>query len=144
MSSAWAIIEHDHKILFVRRSFDVGRGGQWCPPGGTIWKNEWPEVACVREAFEETGLRVAVKQPIARFETSHYIRCSLNTPNQTVRLRPRECIDFRWIDPRDLLTLGTIMDLRRVLPMLELAGLKGPPIPGGLELATADEIGAFA
>ncbi len=143
MSSAWAIIEHDKKILFVRRSFDVGRGGQWCPPGGTIWKNEWPEVAAVREAFEETGLRVSVKQPIARFETSHYVRCSLNSLNQTVQIRPRECIDFRWIDPRDLLTLGTIMDLRRVLPMLEVAGLKGPPVPGGLELATPDEIGTF-
>ncbi|MEZ4458171.1 MAG: hypothetical protein R3E66_00300 [bacterium] len=43
--------------------------------------------------------------------------------------------------PRDLLTLGTVMDLRRVLPMLELAGLKGPPVPGSLMVATPDEVG---
>lgn len=139
MSSAWAIIDHDNKVLFVRRSFEVGRGGQWCPPGGTIWKNEWPEVACVREAFEETGLRVSVRRIIARFETAHYILCSLNSPDQVVKLRPRECIDHRWIDPRDLLTLGTVMDLRRILPVLEMVGLNTPPVPGNLQLATPDE-----
>ena len=139
MSSAWAIIENGGKVLFIRRSFEVGRGGQWCPPGGTIWRNEWPEVACVREAFEETGLRVRVIRELARFDGAHYIHCSMNDPNAAVTLRPQECIDHQWIDPQKLLSLGTVMDLRRIIPVLQLAGLRTPEVPPGLILATPDE-----
>ena len=140
MSSAWAIIEHQKKLLFVRRSYEVGRGGQWCPPGGTIWKNEWPEVACVREAYEETGLRVSVVRELAVFESAHYILCSLNDPGtmQDVTLPTRECIDWQWIEPPDLLSLGTVMDLRRIIPVIQMAGLKPPRTPHGLELAIPD------
>lgn len=140
MSSAWAIIAHEQKVLFVRRSFDVGRGGQWCPPGGTMWRNEWPTVACVREAYEETALRVSVVRELARFDSAHYILCSLAETQSAddVAIRERECIDFSWIDPVELLSLGTIMDLRRIIPVLELAGLRTPKKPGGLDLATPD------
>lgn len=135
MSSAWAVIEENGEILFVRRSFDVGRGGQWCPPGGTMWKNEWPEVACVREAFEETGLRVSVRRCLAVYDSAHYFLCKLNSDRKSLRLRECECIDHRWISPGDLLSLGTVMDLRRIIPILSLAGLDAPKMPRGLEPA---------
>ncbi len=138
MSSAWGIIHHESRVLFIRRSFEVGRGGQWCPPGGTMWKNESPEVACVREVFEETGLRVSVTKRLAKFESAHYILCTLNKGDGTVTLRPRECIDSRWISPSDLLTLGTVMDLRRIIPVLNFAGLQGPRVPEGLKLYEPD------
>ncbi len=139
MSSAWAIIENRGKVLFVRRSFEVGRGGQWCPPGGTIWRNEWPEVACVREAFEETGLRVRVVRELAAFDGAHYILCKMNDPDAEVTLRARECIDFGWVEPDQILSLGTVMDLRRIIPVFRLAGFKLPDIPNGLQLATPDD-----
>lgn len=132
MGSAWALIEDNHEILMVRRSFSVGRGGQWCPPGGTMWRDEWPEVACVRETYEETGLRVSVVRPIANFEGAHFVLCTLNSERARLRLREDECIDARWLNTRDILSLGTVMDLRRMIPVLQLAGFEPPKIPEGL------------
>lgn len=140
MSSSWALIEDQGELLFIRRAFCVGRGGQWCPPGGTIWRNEWPEVACVREAFEETGLRVTISRPLAVFESAHYFLCRLNGPRHQITLRPQECIDFEWVSPRDLLRIGTIMDLRRIVPILELGGFPVPEVPHGLVPAIPEKI----
>lgn len=135
MSSAWAIIEDKGEILLIRRSFDVGRPGQWCPPGGTMWRSERPDVACVREAFEETHLRVSVQKGLAEFDGAHFFLCKLQSERSDLALRPRECIDSKWIDPQKILTVGTVMDLRRLIPVLELAGLDLPKLPNGLTLA---------
>ncbi len=132
MSSAWALIEDRGELLFVRRSFEVGRGGQWCPPGGTMWRDEWPEVASVRETYEETGLRVSVVRAIANFEGAHFVHCTLNSDRSKLRLRGTECIDARWVRPENILELGTVMDLRRIIPVLQLAGLRTPKLPPGL------------
>ena len=140
MSSAWALIEDQGEVLFVRRAFGVGRGGQWCPPGGTMWQDEWPEVACVREAYEETGLRVTVERPLAVFATAHFFLCSLNNSREDLRLRSEECIDHQWVEPRNLLSIGTIMDLRRILPTLELAGFQLPPVPDNLVTAVPKKV----
>ncbi|MFU8806164.1 MAG: NUDIX hydrolase [Bradymonadaceae bacterium] len=140
MSSAWALIEDGGELLFIRRAFIVGRGGQWCPPGGTIWKNEWPEVACVREAYEETGLRVTIERPLAVFESAHYFLCRLNRSRDKLTLRAQECIDARWISPEELLKIGTIMDLRRIIPILSLCGLETPVVPEGLVPAVPKKV----
>lgn len=135
MSSSWALIDDGGELLFVRRAFGVGRGGQWCPPGGTMWDSERPEVACVRETYEETSLRVTIERPLAVFESAHYFLCSLNSERDELCLSEEECIDHVWIPPDDLLDVGTIMDLRRILPILEIAGFDAPPVPR--ELSTA-------
>ena len=140
MASAWALIENEGQLLFVRRALDLGRGGQWCPPGGTIWKNEWPEVACVREAFEETRLRVTVERPIAKFESAWYYLCTLNSEPDDLTLREEECIDARWVDPDELLALGTVMDLRRIIPLLDISGFRAPNMPGNLEPAVPEQL----
>ncbi|MEM1349204.1 MAG: NUDIX hydrolase [Myxococcota bacterium] len=138
MASAWALIEHNDEILFVRRALDRGRGGQWCLPGGTIWKNERPDVACVREAFEETGLRVTVRKPIAQFKDAHYFLCTLNVPRASMVLREQECIDSTWTRSMRILTLGTVMDLRRMIPLLQLTGHPLPRLPRGLRPAVPE------
>jgi ADP-ribose pyrophosphatase YjhB (NUDIX family) len=140
MSSAWGVIEDRGDVLFVRRAHDLGRGGQWCPPGGTIWEKEWPEVACVREVYEETGLRVTVQQRLAVFESAHYFVCSLNCQRDRLRLREEECIDHEWITPDEILTLGTVMDLKRIIPVLDLAGLSPPTTPDHLNLAVPEKV----
>ena len=140
MASAWALIEDKGQLLFIRRALDLGRGGQWCPPGGTIWKREWPEVAAVREAFEETGLRVTLERPIAKFEQAWYFVCKLNCERDRMRLRERECIDARWVAPNEILTLGTVMDLRRIIPLLELSGFRPPNMPQGLDPAVPEQL----
>ncbi len=135
MASAWAIIEHHGEVLFIRRALDRGRGGQWCLPGGTIWKNERSDVACVREAFEETGLRVSIRRPIAVFQDAHYFLCNLNTPRLSLSLRTCEAIDADWILPWELLRLGSVMDLRRMIPLLTISGFIPPALPRGLKPA---------
>ena len=141
MSSAWACIEHRGEILLVRRSFDRGRGGQWCLPGGTIWPEERPDVACVREAFEETGLRVSIRRKIAVFQDAHYYLCHLNTRRTHLNLRLQECIDSHWVFPDHVLDLGDIMDLRRLIPLLNCLGFSPPTrLPKGLRLAVPEQI----
>lgn len=140
MSSAWALIEHQGDILFIRRAFDRGRGGQWCLPGGTIWRGERPDVACVREAYEETGLRVTILRPLAVFRDAHYFQCKLNTNPPELNLRVQEAIDSNWIAPQDILKLGTIMDLRRLIPIFELTGLRLPQLPHELQLAVPEQL----
>ena len=140
MSSAWALIEHDERVLFIRRALDRGRGGQWCLPGGTIWKKERPDVACVREAFEETGLRVSIVRQIATFRDAHYFYCKLNTSEQSLNLRMCECIDSSWIEPFHMLRLGTIMDLKRMIPLFEFSGLRPPQKPRGLKIAVPEHL----
>ncbi len=127
-------------MLLVRRAFDLGRGGQWCPPGGTIWDEERPAVACAREVYEETGLRVTVEGRVAVFETAHYFRCSLTSTREKLTLNPDECIDAAWVDPEQMLELGTIMDLRRLIPVLDLADLRPPAPPSGLSLAVPTQV----
>lgn len=140
MASAWALIEDNNEILLIRRSFDRGRGGQWCPPGGTIWKEESPEIACIREAYEETGLRVSMQRPLAQFGSAYYFLCSLSTSRQNMDLHNQECIDGRWVKPYEILTLGTIMDLRRLIPILDMADLRPPTTPDGISPAMPEKI----
>ncbi len=134
------MIEDGGEVLFVRRAFDRGRGGQWCLPGGTMWRGERPDVACVREAFEETGLRVTVRRPIAVFKDAHYFLCTLTTPRANIALREVECIDSQWITPDRILKLGSVMDLRRMIPLLGFAGLEPPSLPRGLKPAVPERL----
>jgi 8-oxo-dGTP pyrophosphatase MutT (NUDIX family) len=49
------VIEFDHILLVHHKGI-----GAWLPPGGHIEAGEYPHEACVREVFEETGLKVDV------------------------------------------------------------------------------------
>lgn len=56
---ASAIIFNDEgKFLLTKRADN----GQWCLPGGAVEAGESVAEACIREVFEETGLRVRVKR----------------------------------------------------------------------------------
>lgn len=54
------IFNDDGGILLTRRTDN----GQWCLPGGGLEPGESIEEACMREVFEETGLKVRVKRLI--------------------------------------------------------------------------------
>lgn len=62
-----AVIVQDGKILLVKRAFDPG-AGKWSVPGGLVELGEKLSEACVREAEEETGLKVQVLELINVFD----------------------------------------------------------------------------
>jgi ADP-ribose pyrophosphatase YjhB (NUDIX family) len=59
--AAGVIVEHDGKVLLVRRSIEPRRG-LWTFPGGFVDFGEEPAEAAVRECWEETGLEVEITE----------------------------------------------------------------------------------
>jgi 8-oxo-dGTP diphosphatase len=55
------ILTRDGKIVLVKRRDEPFRGF-YAIPGGFVEYGETVEAACVREAFEETGLRVKIER----------------------------------------------------------------------------------
>ena len=101
---AIAVVCHDDRYLIGLRPDDVPLGGLWEFPGGKIRSSETPEVAAVRECFEETGLRIKVlsAHPTVThcYEHAtvrlHFFACAPLEPPQS--LPPR----FRWVSAADL------------------------------------------
>ena len=116
--AAWAIIINKQKLLFIKRSNNTSRPGQWCFPGGAIKANETPEQACIREVKEETGLDIKIQKLLLVKNGSYYYACYLANKEQDILLKPNECSDFKWLIAQKLLALGPIMDLKIILPLL--------------------------
>ena len=57
---AAALVEHEGRVLLVRRNLEPGRG-LWALPGGYVERGEAVEKAVLREVLEETGLTVAAQ-----------------------------------------------------------------------------------
>jgi 8-oxo-dGTP pyrophosphatase MutT (NUDIX family) len=57
------------KILLTRRTDN----GRWCLPGGRMDPGESIEETCVREVWEETGLRVRVIKLLGLYSSPHFI-----------------------------------------------------------------------
>ncbi|WP_194793101.1 NUDIX hydrolase [Raineyella fluvialis] len=57
------IVNERRQILLVQRGHEPQRG-RWTVPGGRIERGESPAQAAVREAFEETGLRVRIQREV--------------------------------------------------------------------------------
>lgn len=55
------------KILLTRRADN----GRWCLPGGHMEAGESAAEACVREVWEETGLRVRAERLIGVYSSPH-------------------------------------------------------------------------
>lgn len=120
--SAWALIEEMDLVLMIQRSPGTSRPLQWCLPGGGIEKDELPEEACAREVLEETGLTVRVHRKLQSQNGKHYFHCTLRNKDDLIELAMRECVQYHWAEPRDLLKLGEIMDLRILVKVFAEAG----------------------
>jgi len=55
--SAYALAIYEEKILLTQLAKRCFRPEHWSLPGGGMNHGELPEETCVREVFEETGLR---------------------------------------------------------------------------------------
>ena len=129
MASVWAAIEKDRKFLLVQRSFASSRPAQWCFPGGGIHVGESPEIACVREVAEEVGLKATILGSLAVFPGQQYFHCVIE--QGPIQLKANECQAYEWVEPSALLSVGEIMELRKVIHVLQLLGYD-PQLPGGV------------
>lgn len=99
-----AIIRNGNNILFLRQSYRTRR---WCLCGGGIDAGESPRDACIREVFEETGLKATSATRVWTFpwtkefknDTVHlFIVDAEGTP----RVDGDEIIATRWFGRDDL------------------------------------------
>lgn len=98
--AALAIVTNDtNEILLVQRQ-DVP---VWVLPGGGIEANETAEIAVIRETFEETGMRVEVRDHIATYSPvnkfsahTHLFVCYPTTNDRSFSLQSEEVSDVRF------------------------------------------------
>src|SRR3984893_12431783 len=57
---AGALVVHDRHVLLVRSTYGVTKG-RYLLPAGRVNPGELPDVAAIRETFEETHLRVEIE-----------------------------------------------------------------------------------
>src|SRR5207302_11059509 len=67
--SAVIFDEARQKILLTRRSDN----GRWCLPGGHMEAGESVSEACIRETWEETGLRISLNRLIGIYSNPHVL-----------------------------------------------------------------------
>lgn len=62
-------IEYPNQVLLVkRRDIPV-----WVLPGGGIETGEVPKIACLREVFEETGLKVSIERKLGTYTPCNWL-----------------------------------------------------------------------
>lgn len=115
---AGVICEYKGKILLLLRHPDKPYGNLWNLPAGTIEKNESPQEAAVRELGEEAGININLKDLgekrtyIERYPEydyySHWFKA--NTASDSVTLKDDEAIEFKWVTPREALSLEMVPD----------------------------------
>ena len=109
----------DGKILMINRN-NPPFMGMWNAVGGKVEKGETPEDACVREVFEEGGIKIPVPERISRFtwnyddEIGYAFEVEVNPTNIEFPFNTEEgIIDLKPIEwVLDRKNYGVIEDLR--------------------------------
>jgi ADP-ribose pyrophosphatase YjhB (NUDIX family) len=89
-----AIIDNGRIFLTKREDFEV-----WCLPGGAVDEGESPAQAAVREAFEETGLRVELTRLVGIYSRPrwwsrmHLTVFAARPVGGSLRLDPHEVVE---------------------------------------------------
>lgn len=101
---ALAIIRNGSEVLLLKQSY---RTRKWCLCGGGIDEGESPRDACIREVFEETGLKAITAVRVWTFpwtkefkrDTVHlFVVEAVGSP----RVDGDEIIEARWFSHDDL------------------------------------------
>lgn len=119
----------DGCALMTRQYRFLIDGYSWEIPGGRVDAGETPEVAAVRECFEETGIRCSELKPLAvyypgldNFDNRTTLFCS----EKVETVKPfvpddAEVVEIRWIPIEtclDMIFRGEILDALTVIGLL--------------------------
>ncbi len=111
---AGAVIVHDNRVLLVRNTYGVTKG-RYLLPAGRVNAGELPDLAAVRETYEETGLFVRVEGLLgvriwAMDDGEHnyffMFRAKLLSPISDLRPNLDEIDDARFFTMDELEALG--------------------------------------
>jgi ADP-ribose pyrophosphatase YjhB (NUDIX family) len=100
------LIERDRRLLLVRRERAPFKG-YWDIPGGFLEEDEHPRTGAVREAREETGLRIAVDELLGVYHDRSGDTYTLNLYYRAHVIGGREragddADQLRWFGKREL------------------------------------------
>lgn len=118
VEGAVAVIERDGAVLLSRRPEGKHLAGCWEFPGGRMEPGEGPEACAAREAREELGIEVCVREPLITLDHAY--------PEKRVRLHCFRC-DLVSGEPRALASAEV-----RWVPRAGLRELRLPPADGPL------------
>ena len=105
------IVFSNNKVLMIKRAKKEGNLA-WAFPGGKLEENETLEQCCIREVFEETGIKCKVVSKIK--EKIHpdtkvkinFFKCYA-LPGQEIVLNKNECEHILWVERNKVSTLIT-------------------------------------
>jgi 8-oxo-dGTP pyrophosphatase MutT (NUDIX family) len=115
------IIDPAGRVLMINEMIELGHP-YWLVPGGGVEGDEQPREAAVREAFEETGLRLELAPHAPELlveqrrwsyagvtydQTNHFFAVALDSvpdldPAQLTELERDTFLGFRWWSPAEI------------------------------------------
>jgi len=113
----------DGRLLVVRRAAHDSLGGVYELPGGGVDEGETITDGAIREALEETGLRVRRITGVFEgfdYQTGtkpHVRQCNfiVSVESGEVVLEPNEHDDYRWISEDEIAALETTDEMKQCL-----------------------------
>ena len=103
---AVGVVWKDNNILIAKRKVGGLLGGLWEFPGGKLYKNESSAECVIREIYEETGVRVELKEFIStiKHKYSHF-SISLDSFHCIYKNgdpKPKSATEIKWISPTEI------------------------------------------
>lgn len=115
------VLNRRGQILLIKRNKPPAFG-RWSIPGGKQEPGETVKEACVREVWEETQLRVSIKNIIAvverRLEGFHYVIIDFYAEFPGERTAPTAMTDVSeavWVNPGELAGFNLVDGLKPIL-----------------------------
>ncbi len=122
-----AIVLHKTKFLILRRTGHADFGKNlWDVVGGHFEGRETAEKNILREAREETGLKVRIAKAGKSYEVRYkkerwvVIPFLLQAPHNRVKIKPDEHSECKWIFPREAKNYDCVPDIKRDLKLFRL------------------------
>ena len=120
---AAGIVRKNGKLLITRRKPDGLLGGLWEFPGGKLKEKEDAASACVREIFEETGIKVAIESHLIRVRHAYtHFKIEMEVfycSHVSGDIRLNGPADFRWVPLEDIHRFPFPKANLKFIPMIE-------------------------